>query len=249
MDRSSPAILFCIILFSIPIFAQNFSHRSAALEAINSNADYDAHFAAFASKDRITLHWPNHSNQKNSGFKIYRSEGNADNFVLISSYESNPYLNSKYASVKDNQFYFADLVVAPGISYWYKLICVALDNNSSVEYGPVSASLPVQAFSEKKITVSPPRFRFESLRDNSHITKLQLDLPYNFESTQSASIAIYEPHGELVKTIYSGPMEAGSYQLVWKGDMETGDIVKEGVFIAVFENDFVREATKLILLK
>lgn len=248
MERSRPAILSFIILFSIPMFAQNSSPRDAA-PTNNSNSDYSAHFTAFASKDRIALRWHNDSNKKNNGFKIYRSEGKADNFVLIGSYESNPSLNTKSALVKDDQFCFTDMVVTPGVSYWYKIISVKPDNDSSTEYGPVSASLPVQSFSEKIVTVSPSRFRFESFHDNSSITKLQLDLPYNFESVQPANISIYEPQGERVKTIYSGPMQAGSYQLVWKGDTETGDIMKEGVFIAVFENDLVREATKLILLK
>lgn len=249
MDRSKPAILYFIILFSVTIFAQNSSPHDAA-PTINSNSDNIAHFVAFASKDRITLRWWHHNNNNtHNGFKIYRSEGNTNNFVLISSYESNPSLNSKSALMKDSQFCFTDLVVTPGVSYWYKIISVEPDNNSSTEYGPVSASLPVQSFSEKIVTVSPPRFRFESFHGNSDITKLQLDLPFNFESAQPANISIYEPQGELIKTIYSGPMEAGSYQLVWKGDTETGDIMKEGVFIAVFENDLIREATKLILMK
>ena len=257
MNRSKAVILWLIILFCIPVFSQSlFPPGRDQSDIIYSkgndhHADSRDHFMAFACKDRVTLQWPNDSSNRNYGFKIYRSEGDAENFVLISSYESNPNLNREFALIRNNKFYFTDLVVSPGISYWYKIICVEPENNAAIEYGPISASLPVQSYSEKTITVSPPRFRFEPLQSNSRlpIIKLQLDLPNNYAIAKSSNISIYKPQGERVKTIYSGPMEAGSYQLVWKRDIETGDIAKEGVFIAVFENDLIREATKLVLVK
>lgn len=236
--------IFLISLFLSPLFAQNYS-------AANTNSSTgDIRFTAFAGKDKITLRWKDEKEKQPRGYKILRSEEEKGNYVLISSYQSNPQL-SRQASLKDHpQSYFVDLAVVPGTAYWYQLICIG-SNNETTSHGPVSASVPVhQQTSKSTITASPKTFRFEPIHNSSQAAStFRLDLPNYFESNHPAKISIYDPQGMPLKTIFNGSMEAGSYQLVWKGDTERGDMLSEGVFIAVFENDVIREATKIILMK
>ncbi len=268
-------VIFLVTLFCFPLFAQSLpgSKTDAHLPDISVNdfkekgfddskpsnptlknktdqlIPFD--FKALANKDKVTLQWIFKDEMQNADYKVYRSEGGRDHFVMISSSESNPRLNRQSALTAKNQFHFDDLAVVPGITYWYKLICTD-ENESSVENGPISASLPIQrTLSNRVITTSPKTLRFESVSNKTSLsaTTLHLDLPYYIKPHHPTKISIYGPKGERVKTIYKGPMEAGSYELIWNGDTERGEMVNGGIFFAVFENDLVKEATKLILIK
>lgn len=239
-------IIFLITLIFYPLIAQQQTARN-----IIPNIEFNKiHFTSVATNDQVILKWTDKSNNQLIGFKILRSENKNGNYVLISSYESNPKLDVKSGIENKNQFSFIDLAVVPGTIYWYKLYCIQ-ENKTSVEHGPISASLPVGKSVNKIISVSPQKFRIEPIQKNTSqsTTTLQLDVPYSIESKHPASVSIYGPTGDRVKTIYKGSIEAGSYQLIWNGDTEEGSFVNNGIFFAVFENDIVKEATKLILIK
>ena len=242
-------IIFLLTLFFLPLVAQQFPINGVK-SIIDINNKPNIHFTSVATNDHITLKWSDKNEKQIIGFKILRSETKSGNYVLISSYESNPKLNPQSDKENKRQFSFVDLAVVPGTIYWYKLYCVDESKNAT-KYGPISASLPVHQSDSKVITVSPKRFRFEPIQKNNvrSTTTLQLDIPFGTESKHPTSISIYGPQGDRVKTIYKGSIEAGSYQLIWNGDTEEGNFVKDGVFFAVFENDIVKEATKLVLIK
>jgi hypothetical protein len=250
--------IFLIPLLLYPLLAQDYSSANSKMdlarniqnESQNPSTTDNFCFTTFASKDRITLRWKVEKDKQTRGYKILRSEGEQGNYKLISSYESNPRLSRRALLTDHTQSYFVDLAVVPGTTYWYKLICIHADHKTT-GHGPVSGSLPIhQQTSKNLITVSPKTFRFEPIHNSSKaVSTFRLDLPNYFESNHPAKVRIYNPHGEPLKTIFNGSIEAGSYHLVWKGDTEKGNIVTEGVYIAVFENDLIREATKLILMK
>lgn len=258
-------ILFAFL--SILVYAQNLTFKSKAdvevrLESsldlrtagevfnFKPNDNSNAHFSAFASKDQISLHWlPLCPAEDLGGYKIMRAEEEAGDYVLINSYECNPRLSHQSPLAKNPHFYFTDLAVVPGITYWYKLICIYENENSILEFGPISASLPIhQIFSSAAF---PKTLKIESLHKNpdQSISSFQLQIPDDAESHYPTRIAIYSSRGEQVKTLYKGMIEAGSYQFIWNGDSEQGDMVRPGIFYAVFENENVREAAKLILMK
>jgi len=250
--------IFLISLFLSPLLAQDYSAtntktdltRNIKNESQNPSNTGNFFFTTIAGTDKITLRWKVEKERQPRGYKIFRSEDEKGNYVLISSYESNPRLSRPALLTDNTQSYFIDLAVVSGTTYWYKLICIGSDHKITW-HGPVSASVPIhQQASENMITVSPKTFRFEPIHNSSQaFSTFRLDLPNYFESNHPAKISIYDPQGEPLKIIFNGSIEAGSYQLVWKGDTEKGEIVTEGVFIAVFENDVIREATKLILMK
>lgn len=249
--------VFLIAVLLSPLLGQNHSMgtskiASPVFENIspnNSNLS-SFYFTTFASKDKITLRWKVETEKQPRGYKILRSEEERGNYLLISSFESNPRLALQGLVGDDSRGCFTDLAVVPGTTYWYKLSCIDI-NSETTEYGPVSASVPIQRRQPASaVSLSPNTFRFEPMGDPSRsASTFQLDLPNYFESNQPTRILIYDSKGVPLKTIFNGSLEAGSYQLTWKGDTENGNTVGQGVFIAVFENDIVREATKLILLK
>jgi FlgD Ig-like domain len=256
MDLRMLSVFLIAVLLS-PLLGQNHSTGTSKLvlpvfEDVSPNSSNlgSFYFTTFASKDKITLRWKVETEKQLRGFKILRSEEGKVNYLLISSYESNPRLARQDLVGDDSRGCFTDLAVVPGTTYWYKVICIDI-NNKTTEHGPVSASVPIQRYQpESAISLSPNIFRFEPIRDPTRsASTFQLDLPNYFESNQPTKILIYDSKGVPLKTIFKGSMEAGSYQLSWKGDTENGNTVNEGVFIAVFENDVIREATKLILLK
>ena len=255
--NSKLVYIFLISVFSFPLLGQNYSIEDTKTampeiknESLNTSSMGSFYFKTFAGKDKITLCWKVEKEKQSHGYKIFRSEEEKGNYLLISSYESNPRLIRQVRLTENSQVHFTDLAVVPGTAYWYKLICIDLDDKTT-EHGPVSASVPIQRrLSENAITLSPNTFRFEPIRNSPQAAStFRLDLPDYYESNHPAKIQIYDAKGVPLKTIFNGSMEAGSYQLSWRGDTEIGNTAREGVFIAVFENDVVREATKLILIK
>lgn len=250
--------IFLVSLLLSPLLAQNHSAGNSETDQArnikngsqNQSNTGSFYFTAFASTDKITLRWKVEKADQPRGYNILRSEDEQGNYKLISSYECNPRLSRPALLTENTQSCFVDLAVVPGTTYWYKLICIGTDRKTSV-HGPVSASIPIhQQISNNVVTASPKTFRFEPIHNSTQAASIfRLDVPNYFESNHPAKVSIYDPQGEPLKTIFSGWIEAGSYQLVWKGDTEKGNIVTEGVFIAVFENDIVREATKLILMR
>lgn len=81
--------------------------------------------------------------------------------------------------------------------------------------------------------------------------------PFNPETTiryQTAKpafveIAIYNPAGQRVRTLYRSSQPAGSHSVVWDGRIDSGQTAVSGVYLCVLMVDGVAKAQKLTLLR
>jgi len=62
-------------------------------------------------------------------------------------------------------------------------------------------------------------------------------------------LAIYNMNGQLVRTLYSGEMPAGRFEVEWDGKNEAGEKVASGVYLAVFKAGEFRQVRRLVLMK
>ncbi|MGH7601021.1 MAG: FlgD immunoglobulin-like domain containing protein, partial [bacterium] len=76
-------------------------------------------------------------------------------------------------------------------------------------------------------------------------TTIKIALP----EASEVRLAIYNSNGQLVRTLYSGPMPAGRFSLEWDGANESGERVASGVYVYVLKAGSFVAQRKLVLMK
>ncbi|OPX34666.1 hypothetical protein B1H10_03140, partial [candidate division KSB1 bacterium 4484_188] len=134
-----------------------------------------------------------------------------ENFTTISSYLQNPGLIGQGNSSKQHRYSFEDVRVAEGHEYWYKLVDVDVNGNRTF-YGPIKVN-----FSKGIATIStqvPAQFRLYQNYPNpfNPTTILRFDVPRLSGDFQNSRLVIYNSLGEVVKSLFRGKIEPGSYE-------------------------------------
>jgi len=74
---------------------------------------------------------------------------------------------------------------------------------------------------------------------------VQFSLPERSHMT----LKVYDAAGRFVRTLESGPMDAGSHVAVWDGRDASGERVAAGVYFARIQTDGFDDAVKMVLIK
>lgn len=97
---------------------------------------------------------------------------------------------------------------------------------------------------------------FELPDDVSHIScqpnpfSNEMTLSIRMNSAQHVAVEVYNIQGSKVKTLLNSNLPDGYYEVVWRGDNETGNKVKEGVYFYKIKTGNGTEVTdKIVLLK
>lgn len=77
-------------------------------------------------------------------------------------------------------------------------------------------------------------------------TTLTFDAP---NTTDRFELIIYDMLGKKVKTLYSGSINSGRFQLQWNGRNEAGIAMPSGVYFAVLQSKHYHKAIKMMLLR
>ncbi len=76
-------------------------------------------------------------------------------------------------------------------------------------------------------------------------TTIRFELP----GSGQASVIIFAPTGERVRTLFDGERGAGSYDVRWNGDSDTGDPVGSGIYFARLAHSSGTRTLKLVLVR
>ena len=76
-------------------------------------------------------------------------------------------------------------------------------------------------------------------------TSIRLDVP----ETAPATLMIYDITGRLVRTLYSGTLNAGRYSFAWDGNDGHGSSVATGVYLYRFSTPHFTASEKMVLIK
>ena len=76
-------------------------------------------------------------------------------------------------------------------------------------------------------------------------TQIRLDVP----ETANASLMIYDITGRLVRTLYSGMINAGRYTFAWDSQDDHGAAVATGVYLFRFHTSHFTATEKMMLMK
>jgi len=63
------------------------------------------------------------------------------------------------------------------------------------------------------------------------------------------TLAVYDPLGRRIRTLFSGTAEAGKHERVWNGTDDAGRPVSSGAYVIQMRTSDQRRSTKVMLLK
>ena len=72
---------------------------------------------------------------------------------------------------------------------------------------------------------------------------------FDLTRTEQVDLVIYDVAGRLVRRLASGPMDPGSYTVLWDGGDERGQPVAPGVYFSVFESAGKRATQRLVRVR
>lgn len=169
------------------------------------------------------LYWTNFGFGE-QGFNLYRAEPGSESFLKLN--ES----IMKFTS-------YTDYDVAAGADYQYKL-GLAMADESEVLLGPLSLTSSEE--------VGLPVLEQNWPNPWADATEICYFLP---KGVSSATLKVYDVSGKLVKTLASGPQDAGAHSVIWDGRDEQGQSVASGVYFYMLNTGDQKQTKKMLLLR
>ena len=196
-----------------------------------------------------TLNWSTASENDNIGWFIYRnctdaSFGDAEiiNSELIPGYGS---------TSEPHEYIYQDVTIetTPGDVYWYWIQSVDLGGMTHL-FGPREINIPEDP--EEEPEEQPKQYGLHQNKPNSFgISEGSTKISFILPSTALAEVKIYNIHGGLVRSLYTGMADADEkVELIWDGKDENGIEQQNGIYLYQLEvDDTVNEIKRLILLR
>jgi hypothetical protein len=203
--------------------------------------------------NKVLLRWVTESEIENAGFEILRSCEDKGEYQLIASYMTHDELKGKLNSNTCTIYHYIDKLVMNDITYWYKLVDVSL-NGKRTFHGPI-ATTP-QALEDELMNVEPgllpDKFALYQNFPNPFNpgTTIHFEIP-SLPSNKSirAKLNIYNGLGQMVRKLYQGDINPGSYEIYWNGMGENGMILPNGIYFALLRADFYHQSIKMVMIK
>jgi hypothetical protein len=197
-------------------------------------------FNAEIRDNYVNVNWITESEINNLGFEVYRAPKEEAEYILLSSYETNPGLEGHGNSSNQNEYNYIDESVEEGQTYWYQLVDVDYNGNKAF-HAPISVTLP-------KL---PDKFQLYQNYPNpfNPTTTFRFDIPRTEEKLVDTKLIIYNSLGQLIKNLYNENLSAGSYEIKWDGTNDFGNSTPTGIYFAVFRADGFTQIRKLVLIK
>lgn len=207
-------------------------------------------FSGLGIEGVVTLNWQTRSEANHAGFEILRANDLHGFYQLIDSYTRNPVLKSAGNSATPQSYTYTDHDLIFGAEYWYKLVSVG-NNGETSEYGPLHLS-PI---STHAISLNPGEIPGElTLHSNypnpfNPSTTIRFDLPRTSAGFYDLRMDIFDIRGSRVGTVLQGKYAPGSYILEWNGTNERGEQVPSGIYLYSLRANELRLAKRMTLVR
>ena len=199
-------------------------------------------FTADSTNNGIKLVWRTESEVNNLGFSIYRSEEKNGKYIKIG------FVYGAGNSAMPNEYEFADKEAEAGKTYFYYLedVDIAGERNKSevIKVVVVLTTKPVMPIPSK----------FTLFQNFPNPFNPETWLPYQLAETVPVSIRIFDQKGRIIRTMYFGEQQAGSYTTkdkaaFWDGKNDFGEPVSSGTYFYQLEAGKFSAVRKMIIIK
>jgi hypothetical protein len=183
----------------------------------------------------IEVTWTTLAETDNAGFTVYRSLTPNGDMTKVSERMITP----RGSALGGATYVFADSRVTPGMTYYYWVKDIDIYGHGKF-HGPVSARAAGRS-------VMPIRF---SLAQNSpNPFRAVTEIEYGLPTACEVALTIYNPQGQLVKTLADGMMPAGYHVAMWDGTNTAGHEVSGGVYYCELKAGSYTEIRKMAYVK
>lgn len=206
-------------------------------------------FVAHSGNGEIRLTWQTQSEVNNAGFIVERSTTRNGGYQEIASFVNFPDLRGQGNSNQTNNYHFTDRYLLNGIYYYYRLVDVDIAGRRA-NNGPVVAMPNEQGSDINNNGSITDRYMLHKNYPNpfNPETNIRFEVPESREGFVTIRLAVYNIAGQLVKTLYSGEIQAGTYQLTWDGRNGAGVRQASGLYFLRFSSrDWVQTRRMMLI--
>ena len=189
-------------------------------------------FTASAGGQGVVLSWATATETENLGFYVYRSQVTDGEYTQITA----QMIPGQGNSAEAHSYEFVDTDVEPGNTYFYKLVDVDYNGNLTF-HGPVSVA----------VETLPAEYALEQNFPNPFNPRTVIS--YQLPVASDVQLVIYNTAGQLVRTLVSGEMTAGSHSAMWDGTDDSGARGASGVYLYTLKAGSFTSQKKLVLTK
>ena len=223
----------------------NFTSNSTQYFTFTSSTDASlpvslTAFTASSANEAVELSWTTESQFENSGFEVWKSVDDQNNFRMIASYKDHAELTGYGNSSEHKDYTFIDHDVEVGRTYIYKLSDVDY-NGGRMFHGVV----------EVKVTAAmPTELALHSNYPNpfNPSTTIRFDVP-EFYSNKKVTLQIFNILGQKVKTLFNGNIASGKHEITWDSRNEQGARLPSGLYFVVMQAEHFKRVHKMMLVK
>jgi hypothetical protein len=183
----------------------------------------------------IEVSWTTLAETDNAGFAVYRGLTPNGEMTKVSERMIAP----RGSALGGAAYVFADSRVTPGMTYYYWVKDIDIYGHGKL-HGPVSARAAGRA-------VRPVRFSLA--QNNPNPFRAVTEIEYGLPTAREMTLAIYNPQGQLVKTLVEGTRPAGYHVAVWDGTNAAGHEVSGGVYYCKLQAGSYVQMRKMAYVK
>ncbi len=189
-------------------------------------------FTAVYQPHGVELRWVTQSETENMGFHILRSEAEDGTYLQITK----TLIPGAGTSSSVHHYSYMDTdLPATNVTYYYKLADVDYKGRVNL-HGPVSVKVQ-----------SPDAYLLEQNYPNPFNPETKIN--FSLKEAGHVQLRVFNVKGELIRTLISQPMEAGSHLAVWDGKDDAGNVMTSGLYIYSLRVNNYEEKRTMLLLK
>ncbi len=215
---------------------QHISDASLPVELVSFNATLVS--------GQVQLTWQTASELDNLGFIIARSEEDKP-FYEIASWRDDSNLKGSGNSSREKLYAFTDWDVAVDKGYKYRLWDESYEGIKTL-----LSEISIETSQEIEIVVRdniPAKTQLWANYPNPFNPATKI--PFNLSKTAEVHVGIHDIQGRLVKKLFSGLLNAGSYELTWNGRNTFQQNVTSGIYIYTLATPEYNLSRRMLLLK
>ena len=199
----------------------------------------------------VVIRWTTSSEVNNLGFEILRTDIENGTYSVVADYRSDDALVGQFTTNDETDYRWVDKFVITGKTYSYKIADVDVNGTRGV-HGP--RTITPQIDDDEIVSISsgvPEEFKLDQNYPNpfNPTTRLKFDIPSVREGLSPVTVEIYNTLGQKIKTLFSGEVNPGVYEIDWDATTEAGNKVPAGVYIAIMKSRQIQQTIKMTLLK
>ncbi len=200
-------------------------------------------FVTSTEDGKVILRWVTESETDNDAFILDRGT-DVNNFHQIAQIEGHGTTNER------NTYAYEDQFVSNGITYYYRLS--ERDINGKVNQLAIVSATPnsTGAELEKRDPIST-RFQLFGNYPNpfNPETTIKFEVPVLSSGLNNVNLSVFNSLGQLVKTLYNGPLAGGVYEMKWDGTNDNGVQQPSGVYLLHLNSGHLTQTRKMILIR